>query len=108
MQTPCQTGRGIDLAGGESYHHLGLFLLMILRAVGSPLPEDAVLILSGFLVAADPREKTGRPSIAIEIKKGYPSGWTSRLLFGPFDPSYGIVDFNLLTIGKERLMKTML
>ena len=31
--------------------YLGIFLLLILGGMGLPFPEDATLILSGFLVA---------------------------------------------------------
>lgn len=33
--------------------NLGLFILMILGTLGLPFPEDAILILAGFLVAND-------------------------------------------------------
>ncbi len=35
----------------EHFHYLGIFLLLILGGIGLPFPEDATLILTGFLVA---------------------------------------------------------
>ncbi len=37
----------------EHFHYLGIFLLLILGGIGLPFPEDATLILAGFLVAQD-------------------------------------------------------
>ncbi len=37
----------------EHFSYLGIFILLILGGVGFPFPEDATLILSGFLVAHD-------------------------------------------------------
>lgn len=33
------------------FHYLGLFLLLILGGIGFPFPEDATLILCGFLIS---------------------------------------------------------
>ncbi len=35
------------------YHYLGLFALLVLGGMGLPLPEDATLILTGVLLAAE-------------------------------------------------------
>lgn len=37
----------------EHFPYVGIFLLLILGGVGLPFPEDATLILTGFLVAQD-------------------------------------------------------
>ena len=37
----------------EHSPYFGIFLLLILGGVGLPFPEDATLILTGFLVAQD-------------------------------------------------------
>ena len=37
----------------EHFPYLGIFLLLILGGIGLPFPEDATLILTGFLVAQD-------------------------------------------------------
>jgi membrane protein DedA with SNARE-associated domain len=36
----------------EHFHYFGLFLLLILGGVGLPFPEDATLILCGFLIGS--------------------------------------------------------
>jgi membrane protein DedA with SNARE-associated domain len=41
-----------DIAGMvDRSLHVGIFVLFILGEIGSPFPEDATLILSGFLTA---------------------------------------------------------
>ena len=35
----------------ENFPYLGIFLLLVLGDIGLPFPEDATLILSGFLIA---------------------------------------------------------
>ena len=35
----------------ENFPYLGIFILLILGGIGLPFPEDATIILSGFLVA---------------------------------------------------------
>ena len=43
-----------DISGiVEHFPYLGLFVLLILGGIGLPFPEDATLILSGFLVSHD-------------------------------------------------------
>ena len=37
----------------EHFPYLGLFLLLILGGIGLPFPEDATLMLCGFLIAQD-------------------------------------------------------
>jgi len=37
----------------EHFPYVGIFLLLILGGIGLPFPEDATLILTGFLVAQD-------------------------------------------------------
>ncbi len=37
----------------QHFRYLGLFLLLILGEIGLPFPEDAILLLSGFLVAQE-------------------------------------------------------
>jgi len=37
----------------EHFPYLGVFILLILGGIGLPFPEDATLLLSGFLVAQD-------------------------------------------------------
>jgi membrane protein DedA with SNARE-associated domain len=37
----------------QHFPYLGLFILLILGAIGLPFPEDATLILCGFLIAQD-------------------------------------------------------
>jgi hypothetical protein len=34
----------------EHFPHIGIFLLLVLGDMGLPFPEDATLILSGFLI----------------------------------------------------------
>ena len=35
----------------DHFPYVGIFVLLILGGIGLPFPEDATLILSGFLVA---------------------------------------------------------
>lgn len=35
----------------DHFPYLGIFLLLILGGIGLPFPEDATLLLSGFLMA---------------------------------------------------------
>ena len=35
----------------EHFPYIGIFILLILGEIGLPFPEDATLILSGFLIA---------------------------------------------------------
>jgi membrane protein DedA with SNARE-associated domain len=37
----------------NQFPYLGIFLLLILGGIGLPIPEDATLLLSGFLMAQD-------------------------------------------------------
>ncbi len=37
----------------EPFPYIGLFLLLILGGIGLPVPEDATLVLCGFLIAND-------------------------------------------------------
>jgi membrane protein DedA with SNARE-associated domain len=37
----------------EHFKYIGIFLLLILGGIGLPFPEDATLILCGFLIAHD-------------------------------------------------------
>jgi membrane protein DedA with SNARE-associated domain len=37
----------------EHFPYLGIFTLLILGGIGFPFPEDATLILGGFLIVQD-------------------------------------------------------
>jgi membrane protein DedA with SNARE-associated domain len=37
----------------EHFPYIGLFLLLILGGIGLPFPEDATLMLCGFLIAQE-------------------------------------------------------
>ena len=39
------------IPGLEHFHYLGLFILLLLGGIGLPFPEDATLILCGFLIS---------------------------------------------------------
>ena len=39
------------ITGLEHFHYLGLFILLLLGGIGLPFPEDATLILCGFLIS---------------------------------------------------------
>ena len=43
------------------FPYLGMFLLLILGEIGLPFPEDATLILSGFLTAHEMFKLLGSP-----------------------------------------------
>jgi len=64
-----------------NFPYLGIFLLLILGGIGLPFPEDATLILSGFLMAHD-------------VIKPLPA-------FFVIYPSLLLADFSLYSIGKK-------
>jgi membrane protein DedA with SNARE-associated domain len=43
----------MDIVIVQQFPYFGLFLLLVLGAVGFPFPEDAVLILCGFMIHTD-------------------------------------------------------
>jgi membrane protein DedA with SNARE-associated domain len=65
----------------EHFPYFGIFVLLILGGIGLPFPEDATLILSGFLIAH-------------EVIKPFPA-------FVVIYPSLLITDFFLYWVGKK-------
>ena len=47
----------------EQFPYIGIFILLILGEIGLPFPEDATLILSGFLIA----QKVTKPAPTVMI-----------------------------------------
>jgi membrane protein DedA with SNARE-associated domain len=65
----------------EHFPYVGIFILLILGEIGLPFPEDATLILSGFLIA----QKVTKPlSTVIVVYCGLP-----------------LTDFSLYWVGKK-------
>ncbi|MDH4232147.1 MAG: DedA family protein [Nitrospirota bacterium] len=67
----------------EHFHYLGLFILLILGGIGFPFPEDATLILCGFLISM----KAVRPFPAIIAV--YAGLLTADLILYFFGKKYG-------------------
>jgi membrane protein DedA with SNARE-associated domain len=65
----------------EHFPYLGLFVLLVLGGIGLPFPEDATLLLSGFLIAN-------------EIIKPLPA-------FLVVYPGLLLTDFSLYLVGKK-------
>jgi len=65
----------------EHFPYFGIFVLLILGGIGLPFPEDATLILSGFLIAH-------------EVINPFPA-------FLVIYPSLLITDFFLYSVGKK-------
>ena len=67
----------------EHFHYVGLFALLILGGIGLPFPEDATLILCGFLISL----KAVRPLPAIIVV--YSGLLAADLLLHLFGKKYG-------------------
>ena len=65
----------------DHFPYLGIFLLLILGEIGLPFPEDAILVLSGFLVSHD----------VIKPLQGFLVVYSGLL----------ITDFSLYLVGKK-------
>lgn len=67
----------------EHFHYLGLFILLILGGIGFPFPEDATLILCGFLISM----KAVKPVPALIVV--YAGLLTADLILHFFGKKYG-------------------
>lgn len=48
-----QTRETVDTSFIQNFPYLGLFVMLVLGTLGFPFPEDAILILCGFMIAHD-------------------------------------------------------